>query len=249
MSGIEEQEQLEFRRLLIRVRKTVADIESLPNSTLSVETFREVLLGLHAQTSRFIGKHPEFKDEFESIPSDIFHKHPLTFQASIKSLRSFLDAVEDSITYETNLQPSTEFIILPGQAFTASKIIESILESATKSIKIVDNYMSEDSVQVIETANTNRDIQILTLKTDPKFITAVSQSKKGRKGLYEVRTTSSFHDRYLIIDDTDVWMCGPSIDYLGVKKPGVIVKFEDVKIISTVISLFNSEWQSASVII
>lgn len=101
----------------------------------------------------------------------------------------------------------------------------------------------------METANSQRDLCIITKNSTPKFIDAIKRAKKGRKGLTEVRESFAFHDRYLIVDDSDVYLCGPSIDYLGMNKPGVIVKIEENQITKIITDFFKTEWLKAKIVL
>lgn len=244
-----ESELSKFNKLLLRARKAVSDIESLPDRPHERGTFRNLLKVLYEQTKEFVEKNPDFTDDFKSIDPEMMHQSPMTFEASLKNLRSFLDVIENEIISQNKLLPPKQFIILPGQAFTASKIIEAILIIATKSIKIVDNFMSEESVKIIETANSQRDLYIITKNPTSKFIGAIKQAKKGRKGLTEVRESFAFHDRYLIVDDSDIYLCGSSLDYLGINKPGAIVKIEEKQIAKIITDFFKTEWLKAKIVL
>jgi len=248
MTTLNDDELSAFKRLAIRVRKTAVDIEKT-HEVVSKAQYREAVRNIYQQVSDFVGHHPEFKYDFRDLPQDVGNGHPLSFTGDLNLLRTFIDVVEDTIITSSPSQPPSEFIIQPGQAFTASKIIENILQQASSDIKITDNFMSEASVQAIETANRQRNISIITKNPDPKFISAIKIAKTGWKGQMEVRESTAFHDRYLILDDTSVWMCGPSLDYLGVKKPGVIVQIEETPVLQAIIGLFNSTWQKASRIV
>lgn len=243
MIDFTEDELFEFKRLATKVRTAEVDIGKLPQSYYALANFRELIQNSYEEITALAQKHPEFQRDFKDIPADIAHKNPVTFQSALKILRIFLDGIENYVVKNQIDTPPDQFIILPGQAFTASKIIRSILEQSKKEVKIIDNYMSEDSVSVLETANRERDILILTKNINKSFVDAIEIAKKGWGGKIEVKESPSFHDRYLIIDNKDVWMCGPSIDYLGVKKPGVIVKIDEPVVTNTIINIFDEEWK------
>jgi len=249
MIDLAPEDLVEFKKLAAKIRAAEIDVGKLPQSYYALANFRELLQNSYEQISTLAKKHPEFQNDFKDIPVDIAHKNPITFQSAFKILRIFLDGVENYIVDNQAILPPDQFIILPGQAFTASKIIRSILEQSKKEIKIVDNYMSEDSMGVLETANRERNIMILTKNIEQSFLNAVQIAIKGWGGKIELRESSSFHDRYLILDNKDVWMCGPSIDYLGVKKPGAIVKIDEPVVANTIIDIFDKEWKKSKVII
>lgn len=237
----------DFRKLITKTRSAITEIEKTSKNTYTLGNFREIITNIYNQTAEFVSRHPEFQADFKDVSPDIPHKNPISFESGLKIIRIFLDGVENSIIDSQGTELPNEFVILQGKAFTASKIIQSILGRSTSSIKIVDNYMSGDSVQVIENANRERDIYIITKEASQNFIEAIETAKRGWGGKIEVRESKSFHDRYLILDDKEVWMCGPSIDYLGVKKPGIIVQVREPSVSGQIIDLFKTVWNSAIV--
>lgn len=170
-------------------------------------------------------------------------------KSELQVLKICADTIELSLIKEyKEKEEQKEFLIDSGKALTANSLISQILTSATKSLKIIDNYLSDESAILIESAtNSNVSVQILT--TDNRvdklkqFIRKVKIIKKGWKNTFEVKKTKSFHDRYIIIDNSSVWLSGPSIDSLGLKKPGVICQLSDIG--DSIISLFDKEWSKA----
>jgi hypothetical protein len=61
----------------------------------------------------------------------------------------------------------------------------------------------------------------------------------------EIKTTRYFHDRYIIIDNLEVWHLGPSLNHLGVK-PAMISRLQDQEIAKHILSLFDTQWMIAS---
>lgn len=251
MFKLDPEKEVVFRRLVHQVRMATVGLEKLKEMNERF-SFRQTVQGLYKRTWDFIKDYPELEAEFKEIaPSEPGRSNPDTFPAEMLILRGFLDGFEDTLNFQNRNQVATEFLIVPGQAFTANKLIGNILKSATKYIKIVDNYLSDDSVEMLENANSQVDFSILTKNQGskyPSFLNAVKILKKGWKGKFEVRLTKKLHDRYLIVDDQEVWHCGPSLDYLGLKA-GVISKLEQPEVISRIVDLFDQEWLVATPVV
>lgn len=244
---IDQEEIADFKKLITKTRSAITEIEKTPKSTYALANFRELITNIYNQAAKFVERHPEFKEDFKDVSPDIPHKNPMAFESGFKIIRIFLDGIENTLLDKQSMELPKEYIVLQGKAFTASKIIQSILSRATSSIKIIDNYMSGDSVEVIENANRERDVYIITKEASQNFVNAIETAKKGWGGKIEVRESNLFHDRYLILDDKEVWMCGPSLDYLGVKKPGVIIQVSEPLVSNQIIELFKKVWDSATV--
>lgn len=173
-------------------------------------------------------------------------------KSELQILKICVDAIELSlIKAEEKTLEQKEFLIESGKSLTANTLISQILQSATKSLKIVDNYLSDESASLIESAtNSNVSVEILTTDYSEdkinSFLQKVEIIKKGWKSTFEIKKTHSFHDRYIIIDENVVWLSGPSLDSLGMKKPGVICELTDIK--DDIIKKFNEEWKFAEII-
>ena len=112
--------------------------------------------------------------------------------------------------------PPVEGIFYNGQIFDAYKFATDLVKSARRSIVLIDNYVDETvllmlskrSVGVSATIYTQRITQQLQLDLD------------RHNSLYppiDIRTYRDSHDRFLIVDETDVYHIGASLKDLGKK--------------------------------
>jgi len=109
---------------------------------------------------------------------------------------------------------------LDGQSFLEEKI-----GKAASSVKIWDPYVSTKTLAILERSIGSENVQIETLSSQPTTIEEIMHlTKKGMKiqarivYLKEEKIyRSPWHDRYLIIDDVDVWHFGPSLHAVGQK--------------------------------
>lgn len=171
-------------------------------------------------------------------------------KSQLQILKICVDSIGLSlITKEEDEHNKRQYLLESGKALTAHDLISQILKSANTSIKIVDNYLSEDTAYITETyTNANTSVRILTTENNKRkiadFLEKVKIIKKGWKAESEVRKSTTFHDRYIIIDDNKVWFSGPSLDALGIQRPGVICEISDIK--DEIISQFNEAWDAAN---
>jgi hypothetical protein len=63
--------------------------------------------------------------------------------------------------------------------------------------------------------------------------------------ILEVKTTNYFHDRFIIVDDIEVWHLGPSLNAFGLK-PAMISNIQDTEIAKNIINIFDREWGIAN---
>ena len=112
--------------------------------------------------------------------------------------------------------PPVEGIFYNGQIFDAYKFATDLVKSATRSIVLIDNYVDETvllmlskrSVGVSATIYTQRITQQLQLDLD---------RHNSQYPPIDIRTYRDSHDRFLIVDETDVYHIGASLKDLGKK--------------------------------
>ena len=112
--------------------------------------------------------------------------------------------------------PPVEGIFYNGQIFDAYKFATDLVKSARRSIVLIDNYVDETvllmlskrSVGVSATIYTQRITQQLQLDLD---------RHNSQYPPIDIRTYRDSHDRFLIVDETDVYHIGASLKDLGKK--------------------------------
>lgn len=112
--------------------------------------------------------------------------------------------------------PPVEGIFYNGQIFDAYKFATDLIKSARRSIVLIDNYVDETvllmlskrSVGVSATIYTQRITQQLQLDLD---------RHNSQYPPIDIRTYRDSHDRFLIVDETDVYHIGASLKDLGKK--------------------------------
>ena len=112
--------------------------------------------------------------------------------------------------------PPVEGIFYNGQIFDAYKFATDLVKSARRSIVLIDNYVDETvllmlskrSVGVSATIYTQRITQQLQLDLD---------RHNSQYPPIDIRMYRDSHDRFLIVDETDVYHIGASLKDLGKK--------------------------------
>lgn len=112
--------------------------------------------------------------------------------------------------------PPVEGVFYNGQIFDAYKFATDLVKSARRSIVLIDNYVDETvllmlskrSVGVSATIYTQRITQQLQLDLD---------RHNSQYPPIDIRTYRDSHDRFLIVDETDVYHIGASLKDLGKK--------------------------------
>ena len=109
----------------------------------------------------------------------------------------------------------TNGIFYNGQIFDAYVFIADILRTATKSIVLIDNYI-DDTTLILFSKNQNIKIKIYTATISKQLQLDIKKYNQQYNNL-EVKITKNFHDRFIILDDCDVYHIGASLKDLGNK--------------------------------
>ncbi|MCR5309088.1 MAG: virulence RhuM family protein [Bacilli bacterium] len=108
-----------------------------------------------------------------------------------------------------------EKVLVEHQIYTAFVYINALLRSAEKKIIIIDGYLNDSSLEFFVNVNRNTDITLITHKTN-RFTQRTIKRFKDEFINTTIIENKSFHDRFLIIDET-VYSLGTSLNNLGKK--------------------------------
>lgn len=113
-------------------------------------------------------------------------------------------------------------IFFDGQIYDAYSKIISILKLAKDNIIIIDSYANNTLLDIISKIDKK-----VTLICTNKLLKNIDLDKYYKQyNNLKIIYNNSFHDRYIILDNSILYHCGASINYLGHKIFG-INKIED----------------------
>lgn len=240
-------------RIAEAVRSLTVEILRMKTDDYRLSGFPDQYAKYYQLVEPIISRYPDYQLEFSVLPKrqELSHRNTAT---SFISFRSFLDGVIKQETLGTDSlldQVENEIFIDSSKPFSAYKVIADITSTASVNLKIVDNFIDLASLEFFLHLNTKIKVEILTKQVNPgiaSFKTGLAKFISEWGGTdFEIKNTKFFHDRYIIIDDKEVWHVGPSLNYLG-RKPAMITKIQDESIVKHIIDLFNSEWSTASIV-
>jgi len=147
----------------------------------------------------------------------------------------------------TTTRQALEIVIEDGRTYDAYKTIRDIIGRATKKLIIVDSYIDSTLFTLLENAQPNLEIQILTkeMQGDSQLVGEkykVQYESKG-KGTLEIRTSNKSHDRFIMADN-DIFHLGASIKDAG-RKLCAITEFEGPDTKKELCDDINSYWSDA----
>ena len=107
-------------------------------------------------------------------------------------------------------------IFFKGQIFDAYIFVSDLIKKAKTELVIIDNYVDMSILEMLTEKSKNVSVKIITQKSTPiksldieKFI--------AQYGKIEIKHSQDFHDRFLIIDQKELYHIGASLKDLGKK--------------------------------
>ena len=112
--------------------------------------------------------------------------------------------------------PPVEGIFFNGQIFDAYKFATDLIRSAKRSLVLIDNYLDESVLLMLSKRQPGVTATVYTQRITPQLQLDLNKFNKQYPSV-SVRTCTQSHDRFLIIDNTEVYHIGASLKDLGKK--------------------------------
>lgn len=123
-------------------------------------------------------------------------------------------------------------IFFDGQIYDAYSLIIDIIKKAKNKILIIDNYIDDSILKMLSKKNKNVEVVILTSQNCNITKLDIQKFNKQYSNL-KLAYTNKFHDRFIVIDNKELYHCGASLKDLG-KKCFAINKMEDMEYIDKI---------------
>jgi ORF6N domain len=117
---------------------------------------------------------------------------------------------------ETNQKLPSQGIFFNGQIFDAYKFVSDLIRKAHHSIVLMDNYVDDTTLQLFTKRKKGITVTIFTQKISKQLELDVSKFNAQYGGLSVKKMTTS-HDRFLILDNKELYHIGASLKDLGNK--------------------------------
>ena len=122
--------------------------------------------------------------------------------------------------------PPVEGIFFDGQIFDAYELVCRLIKSAKRRIVLIDNYVDESTLLMLEKRNNGVTATIYTHSIGEQLQLDIARHNAQYRPITVLRYKKS-HDRFLILDD-DVYHVGASLKDLG-KQWFAIMKMNEIQ--------------------
>ena len=183
----------------------IANLSSVLNSSHAIEMNIQIMRAFVAMR-KFLMYNASL---FQRI--DIVERNQSDFE--IKTGKKFEEVF--IALQNNNLEPK-QGIFYDGQIFDAYKFVSSLIRKAAQSIMLIDNYIDESTLELLTKKKNNVEVTIMT--ANPTKTLHLDEKKfNAQYPLMSIKEFNKSHDRFLIIDNKDVYHFGASLKDLGKK--------------------------------
>ncbi|MGE0793652.1 MAG: ORF6N domain-containing protein [Candidatus Woesearchaeota archaeon] len=132
-----------------------------------------------------------------------------------------------NLIQEKDIKPE-KVIFFDGQVFEAHKFIKNLIIKSKNNIILIDNFIDEDVLTLFSQINVK--VTIYTKNINEKLILALKKYNQQYNNI-QIKEFNKSHDRFLIIDEKEIYHIGASLKDIG-KKWFAFSKFESLEILN-----------------
>ncbi|MEA3552884.1 MAG: RhuM family protein [Campylobacterota bacterium] len=145
----------------------------------------------------------------DKITNDRF----VSLENKVNLISSKLNNMSDSLEDNT-LQPKQQ-IFFNGQVFDAHSFISDLIRTAKSSIVLIDNYIDDTTLTLFSKVPDIK-VSIYTHTISKQLKLDLTKYNKQYSNI-TIKTFKDSHDRFMIIDNQEVYLIGASLKDLGKK--------------------------------
>ena len=136
-----------------------------------------------------------------------------------------LDALEGKVDFFVRTQtPPLQGVFYDGQLWDARAFVDRLVKSARKSLLLVDNWATVETLDMLAAKQKGVAVTVVTSEhrdrkgnPRPKILPADVAKFNAQYPSLSVRFRENFHDRFLVVDDRELYLIGASLKDLGKK--------------------------------
>ena len=140
-------------------------------------------------------------------------------------------AIQVSISIMNAFVEMRRFIGTSGQIFDAYSLIIDVIKKAKQKILIIDNYIDDSILKML--SKKNKDVEVILTTQNSNIRKLDIQKFNKQYPVLKLAYTNKFHDRFIIIDNKELYHIGASLKDLG-KKCFAISKIDDQEYIDRI---------------
>lgn len=200
---------------LVFTEQGIAMISALIRSEIAIKTSINIM-DAFIEMRKFISNNANMLNRLTTVEYKLL-EHDKKFDEVFNELQN---NKEEKVTSK---------IFYNGQIYDAYSLIIKIIKEAKEKILIIDNYIDDTILEML--SKKNKEVEVVILTSNNCNLTKLDIQKFNKQyPTLKLSKTSIFHDRFIVIDNKNLYHIGASLKDLGKKCFG-INKIEDINFI------------------
>ena len=129
-----------------------------------------------------------------------------------------ISALEHKVDFFVQTQtPPLQGVFYEGQLWDPCSLVEKLIGRAKKTILLIDSWVGPGTLDMLAKKRNGVSVDVVASPRGNKLAASDITKFNAQYGGLSVKTSTAFHDRFLIIDDKELYLIGASLKDLGRK--------------------------------
>jgi hypothetical protein len=129
-----------------------------------------------------------------------------------------ISALEQKVDFFVQTrEPPLQGVFYEGQLWDACSLVEKLIGRAKKTILLIDSWVGPSTLDMLAKKRKGVNVEVVTSPRGNKLAASDIEKFNAQYGGLSLKTSAAFHDRFLIVDDKELYLIGASLKDLGKK--------------------------------
>ena len=129
-----------------------------------------------------------------------------------------IESLESKVDFFVQTQtPPLQGVFYEGQLWDACSLVEKLIGRAKKEIVLIDSWVGPSTLDMLAKKRKGAKVELVTSPRGNKLAASDIEKFNVQYGSLAVKTSTAFHDRFLILDGKELYLIGASLKDLGRK--------------------------------
>ena len=129
-----------------------------------------------------------------------------------------IESLEAKVDFFVQTQtPPLQGVFYEGQLWDACSLVEKLIGRAKEEIVLIDSWVEPSTLDMLSKKRKGVKVEVVTSPRGNKLAASDIEKFNVQYGTLEVKTSTAFHDRFLILDGKELYLIGASLKDLGRK--------------------------------
>ena len=131
--------------------------------------------------------------------------------------RAIADLKEKVDFFVQTKEPPVQGVFYDGQLWDACSLVERLIARAKSQVLLIDSWVGAGTLDLLAKKRKGVSVEVVTSRRGNRMAATDVAKFNAQYGGLSVRTSEAFHDRFLVIDDRELYLVGASLKDLGRK--------------------------------